>query len=175
MCFGVIASGFSSFLAAVLEQDVGLARSTVSYIYIGMGLASIVGAPTMGLVSDRVGRRSALLAVMIAMAVGSLVIAFAPTAAVVVGVIAFGGLWASYPTLTATYVRDHLDAREFNAAYGVMTIFYGLASILPPLLVGVLADELGNFTAVYLVIAATAGIGVVIVGGIPVTSPATQR
>ena len=55
--FGVIASGYTSFLAEALEEDGGLSRSSVANIYIGLGISSLIGAPLMGWVSDRAGRR----------------------------------------------------------------------------------------------------------------------
>lgn len=81
--------------------------------------------------------------------------------------LALGGLWSSYPTLTATYVRDHVDAREFGSAYGTMTIFYGLMAMVAPAGVGILADRFDGFTVAYLAVAALAVGGVAILASVP--------
>jgi MFS family permease len=167
VCFGAVASGFSTFLAAALEDDVGLSRGSVSRVYIAMGFASVIGAPFMGWISDRIGRRTAMIGVLSMMSVGSLLVAFGSKPVVVVGIIAFGGMWSSYPTLTATFVRDHLEAREFSSAFSTMTIFYGFAAILPPVLIGILADRTGSFGLSYVLIAVLALAASTIARGIP--------
>ena len=159
MTFGAIAAGYSSFLAEVMEEDGGLTRAQVADVYVLMGFASLLAAPFMGWVSDRVGRRQAKTAVMVALMVGAGVVAIGDRWSIVVSVLLIGGMWASYPTLTATYVRDHLDARAFGSAYGTMTIFYALSAVGAPAAVGVLADARGDFTLAYLAIAALAAMG----------------
>ena len=135
-------------------------------VYMGMGLGSVAGAPFAGWLSDRLGRRVALATVMSVMAVGSLCVATVRGPLLVGAVIVLGGLWASYPTLTATFVRDHLDQREFSAAFGIMTIAYGLAAVLPPLLAGIVADRFGTFRGVYLALSGIAVVGAFLAAGL---------
>jgi len=165
--FGSIAAGYSSFLAETMEEDVGLTRGSVANVYIFMGFVSVVVAPLVGALSDRVGRREAKIGVMLALAVGSVAVAFGGRVVVVASVLALGGVWGSYPTLTATYVRDHLDDREFGSAYGTMTIFYGVAAMVTPAAAGILADQLGSFTAGYLAVAVLSVIGAWVLVSIP--------
>ncbi|MDH4146224.1 MAG: MFS transporter, partial [Acidimicrobiia bacterium] len=152
--FGGVAAGYSSFLAEALEEDGGLSRSAVGLVYIGMGFSSLLGAPAVGWLSDRRGRRAAFLTVVAGLCVGSFVIALGSGLLVAGAALLLGGMWSSYPTLTATYVRDHLDAREFGSAFGAMTVFYGLFAIFPPLFAGVIADRLGGFRVPYVAIGA---------------------
>ncbi|MCP5028794.1 MAG: YbfB/YjiJ family MFS transporter [Actinomycetia bacterium] len=170
VCFGVVASGYASFLAEALETDVGVSRSTVSLIYVVMGISSLIGAPLMGSISDRFGRRTSMVGVLAALGVGSMVIALGSKPIVIAGVMLFGGMWSSYPTLTATYVRDHVDDRAFGSVYGTMTIFYGCASILPPLITGLIADALDSFTIPYLLVAGFSGAAALIALRIPDTN-----
>lgn len=167
VCFGAVAAGYSSFLAEALEADTGLSRASVANVYILLGFSSMIGAPLTGWASDRWGRRSAMLVVMVGLGAGSGVIALGTGSLVVVSVIAFGGMWSSYPTLTATYVRDHLDDRSFSSAYGTMTIFYGLVAIVPPATTGAIADATGSFTLPYLLVAGAAVLGALILVRIP--------
>ncbi len=154
--FGAIAAGYLAFLAEALEVDAGMSRADVANLYLGLGLVSIVAAPGVGWLSDRYGRLVAKIGVMGGLAFGAGALALGPTWLVVVGVLAMGGLWSSYPTLTATYVRDQLDNRAFGSAYGTMTIFYGIAAMAAPAAVGVLADRFDGFTVPYLAVAALA-------------------
>lgn len=172
--FGGIGAGYAAFLAETMETDAGLSRSVVANVYIAMGFTSVIAAPLVGSLSDRIGRRSAKMGVMLALFVGSAAVAVGGRWVVIVSVLALGGMWASYPTLTATYVRDHLDAREFGSAYGTMTIFYGLAAIVAPAAAGVVADQLGGFAVPYLSVSALALIGTVVLWTIPATRPGSD-
>lgn len=165
--FGAIAAGYLSFLAETLETDAGLSRGAVTNLYLGMGLVSVVAAPFVGWLSDRFGRAVIKIGVMGGLALGSAIIALGPTWLVALAVLALGGLWSSYPSLTATYVRDHLDAREFGSAYGTMTIFYGVTAMIAPAGVGILADRFDGFAIAYLSVAALAVIGVAILATVP--------
>ncbi len=170
--FGAIASGYTSFLAEALEEDGGLSRSAVANIYIGLGITSLVGAPLMGWISDRAGRRRALISVMIMIMIVSMGVALMTGAVLAILAVTVGGMWASYPTLTATYMRDHLEDRAFGSAYGTMTIFYGAAAVPAPILVGALADWRGSFTIPYLFVAALAVAGVIALRQLPQDAPA---
>lgn len=165
--FGAIGAGYLAFLAEALETDGGLSRSQVANLYLGMGLVSVVAAPLVGWLSDRFGRLVAKIGVMAGLAVGSASIAIGTTWLVVVAVLALGGMWSSYPSLTATYVRDHLDARAFGSAYGTMTIFYGMMAMVAPAAVGILADRFDGFTIAYLAVAALALVGVAVLLTVP--------
>ncbi|MEL6981439.1 MAG: MFS transporter [Actinomycetota bacterium] len=165
--FGAIGAGYLSFLAEALETDGGLTRGQVANLYLGMGLVSVVAAPLVGWLSDRFGRLVAKIGVMTGLAVGSAAIAIGTTWLVVAAVLALGGMWSSYPSLTATYVRDHLDARAFGSAYGTMTIFYGVMAMVAPAAVGILADRFDGFTIAYLAVAVLALVGVVILLTVP--------
>ena len=56
----------------------------------------------------------------------------APGAVIVVAVVVFGAASFSYPSLTATFVSDHVSDRTFAAVLGSMTMFYGPASVIGP-------------------------------------------
>ncbi len=165
--FGAIGAGYLSFLAEALETDAGLDRGQVANLYLGMGLVSVVAAPLVGWLSDRFGRLVAKIGVMAGLAIGSASIAVGSTWLVAIAVLALGGMWSSYPSLTATYVRDHLDDRAFGSAYGTMTIFYGAMAMVAPAAVGILADRFTGFTVAYLAVAGLAVVGVLILVTVP--------
>ena len=76
-----------------------------------------------------------------------------------VGVALAGFSLFSFPVVTAAYVRDHVDARAFGAAFGMLTIFYGPGAMLGPQLGGIIGDSADSFTPVYLLVAAVAVAG----------------
>ena len=170
VCFAVMAGGFSQFLGPALEAD-GFSRSTVTTLFSSMGLAGVASAPLAGALSDRIGRRPTMLAVVIVLSAGAALVALGSGAFVVVGVVAFGAVMSTFPILTAAYVRDHRDARAFGAAFGAMTVFYGLSAVVTPVAMGTIADRAG-FTPVYLALAAVGGVAVALVYGLPRSVPA---
>lgn len=159
IAFGAIAAGYSTFLAEALETDGDISRDSVTTIYLGLGLASLIGAPLIGWISDQLGRRTAMLGVMSIIGAACIGVATLKGPSLVLVVILFGGLWVSYPTLTATYVRDHLNDRQFGSAFGLMTIFFGIAAIVPPFAAGAVADDRGSFTLPYLAFGGLAVVG----------------
>lgn len=156
MSFGCIAAAYTSFLAEALEEDGGLTRDDVSLLYVGLGFGALIGSPIIGWMSDRTSRKTALLTVMGLMVVICLSVAVASGWVLIISVLCLGGLWVSYPTLTATYVRDHMDSRMFGQVYGTMTIFFSIASILPPFIVGAIADQQDSFRIPYLMLSGLA-------------------
>ena len=58
-----------------------------------------------------------------------------------------------------------------------MTVAYGLAAVLPPLLAGIVADLFGTFSGVYLGLAAIAVLGGVLAMGLqdPRNRPGSAR
>ncbi|WP_420625686.1 MFS transporter [Candidatus Poriferisodalis sp.] len=158
MAFGYTTSSFATFLGLALERDHDFSRSAATLVYSGMGAGSMVGALAFGRLSDRMGRPATMATVMAISASAGLVLAArVPSAAIVVAaVVVFGGTSFAYPSLTATFVRDHVTDRTFAAVFGTMTMFYGPAAIAGPSASGWLADRTGSYDATYWTIAAMA-------------------
>ncbi|MXY02101.1 MAG: YbfB/YjiJ family MFS transporter [Acidimicrobiales bacterium] len=156
--FAYMASSFANFLGRTLESDHDFSRTAATLAFSVMGAGSIVGALTFGRLSDRIGRPATMATVMALSAVaGATLAAQIPSGAiVVVAVVIFGGASFSFPSLTATFVSDHVSDRTFAAVLGTMTMFYGPASVIGPAASGWLADRTGDFSATYWAIAAIA-------------------
>ena len=158
MAFAYTTSSFANFLGLALERDHGFERWAATLVFSAMGAGSVVGALTFGRLSDRIGRPATMATVMaISASAGVVLAARVPSAAIIVAaVVVFGGASFSYPSLTATFVRDRVSDRTFPAVLGTMTMFYGPASVAGPSASGWLADSTGNFDATYWAIAAMA-------------------
>ena len=156
MSFAFVASSFSLFAGPLLEDDHGFSRTHATLLFSAMGAGSLAGAMFFGRMSDRWGRpRTMFLAMSISGGSGILILVGSEPWALL-ALMAFGASSFSYPTLTATFVRDQAADREFTAVFGAMTIFYGPASIAGPIASGSLADATGNHRATYLMLAAVA-------------------
>ena len=157
MAFAYMTSSFANFLGRALEGDHNFSRTAATLVFSAMGAGSIVGALAFGRLSDRIGRPASMATVMALSASAAAVLATrAPGAVIVVAVVVFGAASFSYPSLTATFVSDHVSDRTFAAVLGSMTMFYGPASVIGPVVSGWLADRTSSFDATYSVIAALA-------------------
>ncbi len=158
MAFAYTTSSFANFLGLALERDHGFERLAATLVFSAMGAGSMVGALSFGRLSDRIGRPATMATVMaISASAGVILAARVPNAAIIVAaVVVFGAASFSFPSLTATFVRDHVSDRTFAAVLGTMTMFYGPASVAGPSVSGWLADRTGNFDATYGVIAVMA-------------------
>ena len=158
MAFAYTTSSFANFLGLALERDHGFDRLAATLVFSGMGAGSMVGALAFGRLSDRIGRPATMATVMaISTCTGVVLAARVPNAVIIVAaVVVFGGASFAYPSLTATFVRDHVTDRTFAAVLGTMTMFYGPASVIGPAASGWLADRTGHYDATYGVIAVMA-------------------
>ena len=121
-----------------------------------VGVAGALGIPTL---SDRLGRRSALLVNNSLMAVGlvgsALSAAYRSLAAwtAVLG-ISYGGVWVLYAAL----VRDLYGGDVAGGVMGAWTLLGGLGLLLSPPLGGLMFDATGGYELTYLAAAAAAAL-----------------
>jgi len=157
MAFAYMTSSFANFMGRALEGDHDFSRTAATLMYSWMGAGSIVGALAFGRLSDRIGRPATMATVMaLSAGAAAALTTRAPGAVIIVAVVVFGAASFSFPSLTATFVSDHVSDRTFAAVLGSMTMFYGPAAVIGPAASGWLADRTGSFNVTYTVIAALA-------------------
>ena len=165
--FGLSMSLFVNYFVARLEEDSGYPPATTALIFALFGVASIFGGPAYGTVSDRTGRRPALLVGYGSMAAASLILLIGSGVWPWVAAVAFGLAFAGVPAATAAYLRDHLSAREFGSAFGIITLSFGVGQLLGPQIGGLLGDTFGSFSVVFYLaalVALIAGMGALGIG-----------
>lgn len=160
--FGLSMSLFVNFFVARLEEDSGYPTSITGLIFAVFGVASIFGGPLYATLSDRVGRSRSLQVGFATMAGASLLllVGSGPWPWLAAGT--FGLAFAGVPANTATYLRDHLSAREFGSGFGVVTLSFGVGQLLAPQIGGWLGDTLSSFAVVFFlaaVVAAASALG----------------
>src|ERR1700734_4302034 len=115
----------------------------LSWVVTAYLLAATVATPLFGKLSDIHGRRAILLAAIGIFIVGSLACAVAPTLWLLVvgrGLQGFGG--GGIIPLAQTIIADLLSPRERPMAQSYTSVMFMIASILGPVLGGVLTDHL---------------------------------
>lgn len=159
--FGLSMSLFVNFFVARLEEDSGYTTATTGLIFATFGVASIFGGPLYAALSDRIGRSRAMQFGFATMAGASLLLLVGTGQWPWLAAVMFGLAFAGVPANTATYLRDHLSAREFGSGFGVVTLAFGAGQLLAPQIGGWLGDALSSFTLVFVLAATVATIAAV--------------
>lgn len=144
---------FSSFFPTFLVEYSGLTTPSASVVFGAVFAVTLVGTPTLGWLSDSIGRDTSLA---LAFGVGALgfVVFLVGTGWVMIGIgtlLVGGGL--SFPGVINSRFMDHLSSSERGTGFGLVRTIVLLLSSLGSGVTGTLADGVGwtaafGFTAV---------------------------
>jgi len=137
---------YSTFFIRYLVKEAGLSRDYAGLVWLTIGMVSVVSGFLWGSVSDRWGRRLALVCVYALQGASFLAFGLSrqlPAVYCSAGLFAFTA-W-SVPALMAALCGDFFGARLAPAALGLMTIVFGLGQVLGPWLAGRMADAAQSF------------------------------
>ena len=104
------------------------------------------GILLMGL-SDYIGRRKSLVIIqtLIAMTVLFVILGRNHIFSLMLGIGCFGFLFGAIWPMYAACVRDYYSKEVAGTVFGLLTIFYGVGTMLSPAITGYLADLTGTF------------------------------
>ena len=157
-----VAFGFSymiymTFFAKRLAEG-GYAPTETGSLIMTMGWVSIVCGLLWGTVSDFIGRKGALIIVYLLHATAFTLFGFGwflPS------VILFGLSAWSIPAIVSAACGDVLGPRLAPAAFGFITLFFGIGQALGPSVAGAMADSSGTFVSAYLLAGGVALFGAI--------------
>ena len=111
-----------------LEQTLHTSESGASWLLTAYLLSAAIATPILGRVGDMVGKEKIIVAVLIALTVGSLISALATTLPVMlVGRVIQGAGGAVFP-LAFGIIRDEFPAQRVAGAIGVMSAILGVGA-----------------------------------------------
>jgi MFS transporter, DHA1 family, tetracycline resistance protein len=102
--------------------------------------ASLIGAPLLGRLSDRFGRRPMLLISILGNMIGFLVLGLAPNLAIVFLARILSGLFAGNISIAQAYISDVTDAQNRAKGLGMIGAAFGLGFIIGPAIGGALSQ-----------------------------------
>jgi MFS family permease len=149
--YGLAIALYMTFLVAAYEHDAGFAPSHASLVFALVGVCITAGGVLLGRWSDSVGRRAAMTWAYVAMTAAILLVPVGAEPWAVLSAVLFGLAMSGAPAVLAAHLADTLDARRFAAAFGAVTLVFGLAQLVGPQLGGWIADRTGSFTLAFLV------------------------
>ena len=161
---GYAAYGFGyaiyvNYLVAALEEDAGFSPAHASSVFAALGVAMACGGVLLGRLSDRLGRRPVLIGGYVAMATCPLLALTGREPWALVSAVVFGLAMSGIPTVIAAHLGDALHPRSFPAAFGAVTLAFGVAQVAGPQLGGWLTGRTGSFTVAFCVSAVVALVG----------------
>lgn len=154
--YGLAIAVYMTFLVAAYEDDAGFGTGHASALFALAGVCIAAGGILLGRWSDRVGRRAAMTWAYVGMTAAILLVPVGAEPWAVLSAVAFGLAMSGAPAVLAAHLADTLDPRRFAAAFGAVTLVFGLAQLVGPQLGGWIADRTGSFTAAFLVAAGAA-------------------
>ncbi|MDT8319581.1 MAG: MFS transporter [Xanthomonadales bacterium] len=161
--FGFTYVIYTTFIVTALVQERGFSEASAGQFWMWVGAISILSGPLFGGLSDRTGRKIALMIVFAMHTAAYLLVALRlPDVFAYLSIFLWAiGVW-SVPSIMTAAVGDYLGAERAAAAFGTVTLFFGLGQIVGPGLAGVLADFTGSFAWSFALAAAMTALAVVL-------------
>jgi DHA1 family tetracycline resistance protein-like MFS transporter len=103
-------------------------------------VAQFIGAPLLGRLSDRYGRRPVLIASIFGTFIGFLMLGFAKTLAMLFAARILDGLTGGNLSIAQAYITDVTDAKDRSKGLGMIGAAFGLGFIIGPVTGGFLSQ-----------------------------------
>src|SRR5260221_1061412 len=159
------------FFALYLTQKFHIGMSTVGLLFAVFSVSGMAGSALRGALTDRMGRKTVIIASLLLSSLSSLGMGFAPTLAIFTAVVVIVGTLSSIggPAHEAV-VADLLPENKRAEGYGIIRVIFNMAVIIAPAVAGLLIARsyllLFIIDAVISLIAAT-----VVILALPETKP----
>jgi len=162
-----VAYGFSyiiymTFFTKYLIAEGGFTQGSAGRLFMLMGWLSLLCGLIWGSVSDRLGRKTALVIVYIIHSVAFGLFALLPsTPGFIISAVLFGLSAWSIPAIMAATCGDLLGPRLAPAGLGFVTLFFGIGQAAGPSVAGIIADAGHSLSPALLLAAGVALLGAV--------------
>lgn len=167
--FGATYVVYVTFIVTAMIRDRGFSETVAGNFWAWAGTLSLLSGPIFGPMSDRFGRRTALMTVFAIQACGYLLAGLrgAPPQALYASIACFGLTAWSIPSIMAALVGDLVGSRLAAKIFGCITFIFSLGQISAPAVAGMLAQQSGSLYSSFLMIAALAAGGAVLAAFLP--------
>jgi EmrB/QacA subfamily drug resistance transporter len=149
--FLVLCAGVSSFsllqsmvnpVLPTIEAALHTDQSTVTWVLTAYLLSASVFTPIIGRVGDKVGKERMLVVALVALAIGSLLAAVAPSIGVLIAARAIQGVGGGVLPLTFGIIRDEFPREKVAGAVGTSAALLAVGGGIGLVLAGPIVDAL---------------------------------
>jgi predicted MFS family arabinose efflux permease len=148
--FGFMYLLIMGFLTTRLEDDSGWSTDDASLAFSVMGFAMIFGGPLLTALAQRLGVRRTLALAFGLWPVLVGVVLTGHSALTVSACVALGLLFAGLPTLVTLFVVQNTSAQDYGPSFAAATLSFGIAQTIAPPVGGLIADQTGTFSYVFM-------------------------
>ncbi|WP_291995690.1 YbfB/YjiJ family MFS transporter [Candidatus Accumulibacter sp. ACC003] len=160
-CAGVGYVVSATFIVAIIDHLPGLSGSG-TLVFLAIGVAAAPACIVWDLIARRTGEVNALILTALLQVVGILLpVTGDSLAAALAGALLFGGSFIGTVSLVLTMAGRYYPTRPAKMM-GKMTVAYGTAQIIAPLITGWLAMRLGSYVGGLYLAAAVMAVGTVL-------------
>jgi MFS family permease len=157
--FGATYVIYGTFIVTTLIEEYGFDEANAGHFWSWVGFFSIFSGIVFGTLSDRIGRKGALMTVF---SVQTLAYLFAGlklgTAVLFCSVVLYGIAVFAIPAIMAAAIGDYLGKTRAAIGFSIITFCFATGQALGPAVAGAVAETTGTFTGSYLASSAlTAG------------------
>ncbi len=151
----IVQAVFLTFIAFVMiEKGFSPALASISVVLTLAG--GMVGKFACGFLAARLGDRYSFLLVQSLTVAGLIMVIYLPATVLLVALPLIGLVVQGSSTICYGAVADYVDDKKQSRGYAVIYSFAGLASVIGPFALGVVADEAGLDTLLWCLVITTA-------------------
>lgn len=151
---------YATFFVAYLTEERGLSPTQAGGMWSLVGVLAIFCGFVWGSLSDWTGRRAGLALVYALEGLAILLMAvWTAPSGYLVSAFLFGFTALAIPAIMAAACGDFVGPRLAPAAFGAITLVFGIGQSVGPSVGGWLADYTGSFTAAFIAAAVAAFLG----------------
>jgi MFS family permease len=171
--FGATYVVYVTFFVTSLVRDRGFSEMSAGNFWAWVGALSLLSGPLFGTMSDRLGRKAALITVFAIQAVAYLLAGLrqAPEIFLYASIGCFGITAWAIPSIIAAMAGDLAGPRQAARVFGFITFIFSLGQITAPAIAGLLAEQSGNFSSSFMMTAVLAAGGAILAGLLPAPLP----
>jgi MFS transporter, DHA1 family, multidrug resistance protein len=152
----VLNGTLNAFLPLYGHEVLGLTTTQLGWLFGLQTLTTLAVRPIIGIMSDRIGRRSVIASGLV---VGSAAVLFVSLATTFLGlitaIVAYAAGVATTTAATSAFITDLTRRARYGAAHGVFGTIYDIGDALGPIVAGVLVAVVG-YTHMFQIMAVVA-------------------
>jgi len=172
--FGITYMIYGTFIVATMVGEYGFAESRAGGFWSWVGFFSLFSSVGFGLLSDRIGRRNALMLIFSLQALAYLLAGSGlGSVALLLSVVCYGLSNFAVPTVMAAVVADCYGLKRAAAAFSAVTLFFAVGQSIGPGVAGVIGEAFSTFRYAYLASGLLAALAVPLAKGLPGRSAPT--
>ena len=150
--FAVLAAGVGAFallqslvipVLTTVQHELHTSQAAVTWVLTAYLLSASIATPILGRVGDMFGKERVFVATLVALAIGSLMAALAPSIGVMIVARVIQGLAGGMLPVAFGIIRDEFPAEKVTVAVGMIAALTAVGAGLGIVLAGPIVDALG--------------------------------